>query len=132
MEGICKQTKLEFWAQKDFHSLHPQPENCEGMAIVCVNSEIWAPLNASKRKADLHLANMQQALQKATFAVVITCDKLLVVKAHIDTKEMLTNSTDALELVGHVASKLSSLRLPGTFRGVFRGVSRPSDVVRPV
>ena len=24
------------------------------------------------------------------------------------------------------------LRLPGTFRGVFRGVSRPSDVVRPV
>ena len=24
------------------------------------------------------------------------------------------------------------LRLPGTFRGFFRGVSRPSDVVRPV
>ena len=24
------------------------------------------------------------------------------------------------------------LRLPGTFRGVFRGVSRPSDVARPV
>ena len=45
---------------------HPQPEYCEGMAIARVNSEIWAPLNASKRKADLRLANMQQVLQKVT------------------------------------------------------------------
>lgn len=110
MEGICKQTQLEFWAQKEFQSLHPQPENCKGMAIARVNSEIWAPLNASKRKADLCLANMQQALQKATFAIVTTCDKLLAVKAHIDTKEMLADSTDAIALVGHVVSKLSLLR----------------------
>ena len=89
---------------------HPQPENCEGMAIAHVNSEIWVPLNASKRKADLRLANMQQALQKATFAIVTTCDKLLAAKAHIDTKEMLTDRIDAIALVGHVASELSSLR----------------------
>ena len=47
---------------------HLQPENCRDMAIARVNPEIWAPLNATKRKSDLHLANMQQALQKATFA----------------------------------------------------------------
>ena len=56
---------------------HPQPENCEDMSIARVNPEIWAPLNAAKRKADLRLANMQQALKKATFAIVTTCDKLL-------------------------------------------------------
>ena len=89
---------------------HPQPENCGNMAIARVNPEIWAPLNAAKRKSDLRLANMQQALQKATFAIVTTCDKLLAAKAHIDTKEMLTDSIDAIALVGHVVSELSSLR----------------------
>ena len=81
---------------------HPQPENCEDMAIGRVNPEIWAPLNAAKRKADLRLANMQQALQKATFAIVTTCEKLLTVKSQIDTKDMVTDSIDAIALVGHV------------------------------
>ena len=43
------------------------------MAIKRVNPEIWSPLNAAKRKADLRLANMQQALQKTTFSIVTTC-----------------------------------------------------------
>lgn len=51
---------------------HLQPENCGDMAIACVNPEIWVPLNAAKRRLDLRLANMQQALQKATFAIVTT------------------------------------------------------------
>jgi len=89
---------------------HPQPENCEGMSIARVNPEIWAPLNAAKRKADLRLANMQQALKKATFAIVTTCDKLLAVKSQIETKEMVTDSIDAIALVGHVVSEISSIR----------------------
>ena len=90
---------------------HPQPENCEDMAIGRVNPEIWAPLNAAKRKADLSLANMQQSLQKAPFAIVTTCDKLLAVKSQIDTKDMVTYSIDAIALVGHVVSEISSIRL---------------------
>ena len=89
---------------------HPQPENCEDMSIARVNPEIWAPLNAAKRKADLRLANMQQALKKATFAIVTTCDKLLAVKSQIKTKEMVTDSNDAIALVGHVVSEISSIR----------------------
>ena len=89
---------------------HPQPENCEDMSIARVNPEIWAPLNAAKRKADLRLANMQQALKKATFAIVTTCDKLLAVKSQIETKEMVTDSIDAIALVGHVVSEISSIR----------------------
>ena len=86
---------------------HPQPENCEDMSIARVNTEIWAPLNAAKRKADLCLANMQQALKKATFAIITTCDKLLVVKSQIKT---VTDSIDAIALVGHVVSEISSIR----------------------
>ena len=91
-------------------SKHPQPENCAEMGIKRVNPEIWAPLNAAKRKADLRLANMQQALQKATFSIVTTCDKLLAVKSQIETKEMVTDSIDAIALVGHVVSEISSIR----------------------
>ena len=80
------------------------------MSIARVNPEIWAPLNAAKRKADLRLANMQQALKKATFAIVTTCDKLLAVKSQIETKEMVTDSIDAIALVGHVVSEISSIR----------------------
>ena len=53
---------------------------------------------------------MQQSLQKATFAMLSSCDKLLEVKSKMETKEMLTDSVDAIALVGHVASELSALR----------------------
>ena len=89
---------------------HPEPKNCEDMSIARVNPEIWAPLNATKRKADLRLANMQQALKKATFAIVTTCDKLLAVKSQIETKETVTDSIDAIALVGHVVSEISLIR----------------------
>ena len=89
---------------------HPQPKNCEELAIPRANPEIWAPLNAFKRKADLCLAKMQQSLQKATFAMLATCDKLLAVKSQVETKEMLTASVDTIALVGHVTSELSALR----------------------
>ena len=89
---------------------HPQLENCEDMSIARVNPEIWVPLNATMRKADLRLANMQQALKKATFAIVTTCDKLLAVKSQIETKEMVTDSIYAITLVGHVVSEISSIR----------------------
>ena len=87
-----------------------QPENCEQLNIPRVNPEIWATLNAFKRKADLRFAIMQQSLQKATFALLSTCNKLLAVKSQVETKEMLTDSVDAIALVGHVASELSALR----------------------
>ena len=103
-------TKLQSDKISSILGKHPQPENCKEMAIGRVNPEIWAPLNAAKRNADLRLANMQQALQKATFAIVTTCDKLLAVKSQIDTKDIVTDSIDAIALVGHVVSEISSIR----------------------
>ena len=92
-------TKLQSDKISSILGKHPQPENCEDMSIGRVNPEIWAPLNAAKRKTDLRLANMQQALQKATFAIVTTCDKLPAVKSQIDTNDMVTDSIDGIALM---------------------------------
>jgi len=59
---------------------YSQPENCPQVAVTRVNPEIWTPLNASLRKAYLRMENLQQALQKAAFATVMTTDKLLLMK----------------------------------------------------
>ena len=65
-------TKLQSDKISSILGKHPQPKNCEDMAIGRVNLEIWVPLKAAKSKADLRLANMPQAFQKATFAIVTT------------------------------------------------------------
>ena len=55
---------------------------------------------------------MQQSLQKASFALLSTCDKRflqLAMKSQVETKEMLAHSVDAIALAGHMASKLSTL-----------------------
>ena len=56
---------------------HAQPENCPDFNVTRVNPEIWSSLNPYKRKADLRMANLQQSLQKATFATLSTTDTIL-------------------------------------------------------
>ena len=80
-----------------------------------MNPEIWAPLNGAQRKADLHMANLQQALRKATFATVMTTDKLLGMKndpknTSLQFNELITNNVDVVALLGHAAHELSHLR----------------------
>ena len=94
---------------------YAQPENCSEVTVTRVNSGIWARADAGQRKADLRLANMQQSLQKATFATVLTTDKLLAIKndpnsAPPHLNEMITNNIDAIALLGHVAHELLQFR----------------------
>ena len=61
------------------------------------------------------MANLQQALQKATFATVMTTDKLLSMKndpknTSLQIKELITNNVDVVALLGHAAHELSHLR----------------------
>lgn len=91
------------------------PENCSEVTVTRVNPEIWAPLNAAQRKADLRMANLQQTLQKATFATVMTTDKLLGMKndpksTSLQLNELITNNIDVVALLGHAAHELSHLR----------------------
>ena len=95
---------------------HPQPENCSAVNVTRVNPEIWRSLNAFERNADLRIANIQQGLQKATFANLSSANELLALKTtnKTPTKEivnnMLANSIDTLALLGHAVSELSQLR----------------------
>ena len=56
---------------------HTKPENCPDITTVRVNPEIWDQMNNFRRKADLRVSNIQQALQKATFGILKVCDKLV-------------------------------------------------------
>ena len=60
---------------------------------------------------------------KITFTVLLT--KIIFVHVCISHKNNSANLL-AVQISNHY------LRLPCTFRGVFRGVSHPSDVARPV
>ena len=79
-----------------------------------MNPEIWVPLNAAQRKAELRMTNLQQILQKATFAVMAT-DELLAMKndsknTSLQFNELITNNVDVLALLGHAAHEFSHLR----------------------
>ena len=82
------------------------------ITVTRVNSEIWQSLNSFRKKADLRLANLQQAFQKATFATLTNADKLLRITdlSGPTKKELLTSSIDIVALLGHVASEISLLR----------------------
>ena len=45
-----------------------------------IENEIWVQLNASQKKADLQVANIQQNLQKIAVATVHTANDLLEAK----------------------------------------------------
>lgn len=88
------------------------PENCEDITVTRANSEIWQSLNSLWKKADLRLANLQQAFQKATYATLTNVDTLLrVTDLNGPTKkELLTSSIDIVASIGHAASEISLLR----------------------
>lgn len=110
---------------------HKQPENCANVTVQRVNPEIWAPLNAFKRKGDLRMANMQQALQKATFAMASNCATVVNLPDKIPhKKEMMANNIDAIALMGHVVAELSSLRreqLKPTLKAEYQAICAKSD-----
>ena len=86
--------------------------NCVDITVIHVNSEICQSSNSLRKKADLWLANSQQAFQKATFATLTNADKLLQIPdlSGPAKKELLTSSIDIVALLGHAASEISSLQ----------------------
>ena len=88
---------------------HAKPENCPEITTVRVNPEIWDQMNNFRRKADLRVSNIQQALQKATFRILKVCDKLVDQQPSTD-KETLAANIDAIVLLGHAVGELSRLR----------------------
>ena len=89
-------------------------------------------MNNFRRKADLRVSNIQQALQKATFGILKVCDKLVDQQPSTD-KETLAANIDAIVLLGHALGELSRLRReqikpalkPNFIRFAPRQMSRP-------
>ena len=88
---------------------HARLENCPDITTVRVNPEIWDQMNNFRRKADLRVGNIQQALQKAAFGMLKVCDKLADQQPSTD-KETLAANIDAIVLLGHAVGELSRLR----------------------
>lgn len=88
---------------------HAKPEHCTDITKVKVNPEIWDQMNNYRRKADLRVSNIQQALQKATLGILKACDKLVDQQPSTD-KETLVANIDAIVLIGHAVGELSRLR----------------------
>ncbi|XP_078384456.1 uncharacterized protein LOC144666894 [Oculina patagonica] len=88
---------------------HVKPENCADLTVPKVNPEIWSQLDNFKRKADLRLGNIQQALQKATFGILKSCDSQVSNHSSVN-KDALEPAIDAIALMGHAVSELSRLR----------------------
>ena len=66
------------WARKMSQEIlgkYVQPQNCPDIAVAHINPE-----TCFQKKGDLKIANMQQALQKATFAIASSCNSILTVK----------------------------------------------------
>ena len=63
-------------------------------------------MNNFRRKADLRVSNIQQALQKATFEILKVCDKLVDLSPSTD-KETLAANINASVLLGHPVGELS-------------------------
>ena len=49
---------------KNFLGKYKTPANCTDLVTARIEIEIWVQLNASQKKADLQVANIQQNLQK--------------------------------------------------------------------
>ena len=88
---------------------HAKPENCTDITVAKVNPGIWSQMNNFKRKADLRLGNVQQALQKATFGLLKSCDTLEPKQDSV-SREILSQKIDAIAVIEHAVGELSRLR----------------------
>ena len=83
---------------------HLKQENCPELIVPKVYPEIWSQLENYKRKADLRLDNFQQALQKATFGILNSCNQLVSDHGPNVNKEILAPAVDATALLGRHAT----------------------------
>jgi hypothetical protein len=85
-----------------------KPANCSDVRVPSVNKEVWGQIPMFARKNDVKLANTQQIITKAAFAVSRLTNDLLEGKN--DIKANVRKGTDALALLGHACSDLSIRR----------------------
>ncbi len=101
--------KLKTEKLKGILEKYPRPENCN-MKCTKVNPEIWTKLSKWKRGNDLQLSQMQQTILKATFATLQTTNALIKESSKCDCSPLISQSIDAIAMMGHVSAQLSHFR----------------------
>ena len=98
---------------KEFLGKYKTAANCTDLVMARTENEIWVQLNASLKKADLQVANIQQKLQKIAVATVHTANDLLEARtgSKVDHNKLVANMIDSIALLGHVSHELTVLRL---------------------
>jgi hypothetical protein len=105
--------KLGADLRKEKQKVYTRPKNCERLKVPRVNIEVWRQLNAFQKKQDMRMANMQTTLCKATTAVALATEAILKARKEDKTpdfKDILTQTTDSMALIGHTVLELSLKR----------------------
>ncbi len=79
------------------------PENCSELLPVRVNPEIWDQLNATRRKTDLQLSNIQQTARKVAIAILQVVNDLLPQTKDEANKKRASRFVDSIAMLGHMA-----------------------------
>ena len=71
--------QLSFDSNKSKQSSHKRPKNCDKIFVPWVNKEIWRQMQkqAFNKIRDLRIMNVQNAVTKATFAILRVANSLL-------------------------------------------------------
>lgn len=92
---------------------YKQPQNCSDIKGIKVNPEIWSQLNATKRKTDLKISNLQQIIHKITFATLQTTNVLIQNPTGLENNKMMAKQVGTIAMVGYVIclnTQLAQLR----------------------
>ena len=108
-KAFSKHLSLRVYSIKSKQSSHKRPKNCDKVFVPRVNKEIWRQMQkqAFTKKRDLRIMNLQNAVNKTTFAILRVADSLLKNKKDNNVDSELRNCMDAVFLLGHANTSMS-------------------------
>ena len=111
----CFSGMLAFDQLKSKHEHYLRPKNCDSLVLPATNPEIRALADTLMKKRDQRLQFLQKDLITAATAIAQVTDTLIGAhkskgKSSLPLKEMVTQLTDAMSLIGHTTYGLSMRR----------------------
>jgi hypothetical protein len=106
-------TKMSDKKLSDKLELIQRPENCSGLIVPRVNSEIWSNLDKFNKRRDLRTSNVQKNLAKAGSSLIYTTNKLLHLRQNgkqVDPTEFIKSNMEIMAILGHAFVDLSHHR----------------------
>ena len=98
---------------KEKYEKYGRPSNCKKLTVPKVNPEIWGQISHVKKQQDLRLANVQNAIVKAGFALTNSVEAMLKARQQngaTNLDEFVVAVTNALALLGRANVDLSLRR----------------------